>query len=1291
MKPTQTIPGKITLALLGLIPALLALGPLHAAAANIWWDPVPGTPGPGDGNGTWDLITTNWWDGAQNVAWTNANNDVAVLGFNTASAITNTLASNVTAGGIIFSNTSTGLYTIAASPGMSLALNGSNPAIMLSGPTNGVHLISAAITATNPTVNVQSTLTNANSINLRFTATNNIGTLAVGTPGNTSYTANGIWLDINSPAAGGSAGMNAISANLTNVIVYSNASFRISISGGNSVYSLSPNPQQITISGDGSSGGQNTNNAGAWVVTGNLGGSIAANVVLAGDSTIDFNAGSTSAQTYTLGGVISGTGRLLLVSGNSTAATRRHTCVLSNASTYVGDTIVAGGTTLQLTTGDNRLPTGTVLTLGTTAFGNFIWNSNGVVVLGNTTLPISQTVAGLTTGGFPGTCLVRGGHNSTNSFLTVNNGSDYVYGGNLGGTGIPSINLGLIKSGAGKLSLTGTNQCNGGYTVSAGTLEIGDGATDRPLTGNVTNNAALTLKVASALSYAGVITGSGSLAKANAGALTLSSACNYSGATAVQAGRLNMLSANTGAGAIAVSDGATLGVTVSGTAQLPPATLTLGASTLEFTNVSSTTLAPVNAGTLTVNGSTTINVTGLPYALGNYPLIKYTTLAGAGSFSLGTLPPRITAHLTTNSSTIVLVVDSVYVDIWKGDLSGIWDTSTQNWRTNGVVTAFANGDPVQLDDTAFLFNINITNTSGVSPVSILVTNDLNNYTIVGAPIAGAGSLVKDGNAVLTLASTNTYTGGTLIKKGTLQIGIGGTNGSVVGPITDNGTLAFYRSDSPSITNTLSGAGTINFLGAGGNQTSAYQLASNNAAFTGTMNLTNARVNEWSSTSSTNWLGNPAMINVSSGSAVAVGFSIANQLFNQPIRLAGIGWLEGGGTTSNYFGALRLQSSAAWAGPITLMANARIGVNLAATGTIRGPVDGAYELELWGNSTSGSITNAATTNLTSATRITGPVSIIAGSSSAFSPGPLTMTNGGTLKLMGNSFAFANLSSANAASQIQNGHASTPSTLTVGADGTSTAYYGTAADGGVATLALTKVGAGTLTLTNALTYTGPTTVSNGTLLVNGSLAAGSTVYIAPAGKLGGTGTIGGATTVGGTLSPGASVGTLSFGGALTLAGNVLIEVDKSLTPSNDVVNVAGTLTYGGVLTATNIGATPLVAGDSFPVFPAGGSGTVTVAGSPGSGLAWSFDTASGILSVVSGVNTTPPHLTSSISGGSLNLSWPADHLGWRLETQTNSRSVGLSNNWFTVPGSTSVTATNFPISPAVPTIFYRLVYP
>ena len=78
-------------------------------------------------------------------------------------------------------------------------------------------------------------------------------------------------------------------------------------------------------------------------------------------------------------------------------------------------------------------------------------------------------------------------------------------------------------------------------------------------------------------------------------------------------------------------------------------------------------------------------------------------------------------------------------------------------------------------------------------------------------------------------------------------------------------------------------------------------------------------------------------------------------------------------------------------------------------------------------------------------------------------------------------------------------------------------------------------------------------------------------------------------------------------------------------------------------------------------------------------------------VSGPSTTMVPVTTSVSAGNLNLAWPSDHLGWRLQVQTNTLGAGLGTNWNTVTGSTSVTNVTIPVNPANGAVFYRLTYP
>lgn len=71
--------------------------------------------------------------------------------------------------------------------------------------------------------------------------------------------------------------------------------------------------------------------------------------------------------------------------------------------------------------------------------------------------------------------------------------------------------------------------------------------------------------------------------------------------------------------------------------------------------------------------------------------------------------------------------------------------------------------------------------------------------------------------------------------------------------------------------------------------------------------------------------------------------------------------------------------------------------------------------------------------------------------------------------------------------------------------------------------------------------------------------------------------------------------------------------------------------------------------------------------------------------------PTNIVMQVAGNQMQLSWPQDHLGWRLQIQTNDLSSGLGTNWFTVPNSTNVVATNIVIAPTNGSVFLRLVYP
>lgn len=69
----------------------------------------------------------------------------------------------------------------------------------------------------------------------------------------------------------------------------------------------------------------------------------------------------------------------------------------------------------------------------------------------------------------------------------------------------------------------------------------------------------------------------------------------------------------------------------------------------------------------------------------------------------------------------------------------------------------------------------------------------------------------------------------------------------------------------------------------------------------------------------------------------------------------------------------------------------------------------------------------------------------------------------------------------------------------------------------------------------------------------------------------------------------------------------------------------------------------------------------------------------------------NLSFQASGNQLQVSWPADHTGWRLQVQTNSLDEGLGSSWVTVPNSTNTTTATILIDPSNGSVFLRLVYP
>jgi autotransporter-associated beta strand protein len=148
-------------------------------------------------------------------------------------------------------------------------------------------------------------------------------------------------------------------------------------------------------------------------------------------------------------------------SGNvEIASTGPGLTTFSAANTYTGSTAVANGT-LRIAGGNDRLPTGTSVTLGS-------GSNSGVLSLNG----FAQQIAGLTTSGSGTANRVVGGSTTLSSLTVTLASSSQSFAGVLGGVGTNENILAFIKSGAGTLTLTGTNTYTGTTTVNAGTLLV---------------------------------------------------------------------------------------------------------------------------------------------------------------------------------------------------------------------------------------------------------------------------------------------------------------------------------------------------------------------------------------------------------------------------------------------------------------------------------------------------------------------------------------------------------------------------------------------------------------------------------------------------------------------------------------------------------------------------------------------------------------------------------------------------------------------------------------------------
>ena len=385
----------------------------------------------------------------------------------------------------------------------------------------------------------------------------------------------------------------------------------------------------------------------------------------------------------------------------------------------------------------------------------------------------------------------------------------------------------LTLTGGGTTTLMGGNTYSGGTIVSAGKL-IG---TTGSLQGSIANDAQVVFDQSGSGTFAGVISGSGTVTKTGAGTMMLSAPQTYTGTTILDRGTLQVNNSLASAAVLVQAQS-----TLAGSGPIPgtvsvenggslssgsgPGTLALGS--LELNNTSGLLFdlgtpgvagGGVNdlvavGGDLTLDGY--LNITAQAgYGEGSYTLFTYTGSLVDHGLLFGVTPGGYYYAVDYGTSGQVrLTVSTTGLQYWNGSVttadgivhggSGTWAAGTTNWTNSTGTTSSAWGGgtavftgigrTVTVSGTQAIQGIEFVSdgyvlTGGALDIGPGAELKADDFDTIASTITGTGGVTIAGAGTIALTGSNTYPGGTTLESGTLQIASDAALGAAAGGLT----------------------------------------------------------------------------------------------------------------------------------------------------------------------------------------------------------------------------------------------------------------------------------------------------------------------------------------------------------------------------------------------------------------------------------------------------------------------------------------------------------------------------